>query len=215
MQPDPFRDRELLGQRLLNECVRKPVARDCPRELLDQPFRQRLLEGLLELVLGEGADEPRKLVEPELPSEQRRDSQDVVAGAREAIEAAADDLAHALGDPEAPCLPIPESLWCQFAVLYQESEELPEEERVPLGVTMDRGDERTRRGDADGGFDELPNLLFREASEPNAFEELLAGELGEGLDQRVASHDFDVAVGAENEQWGARELARDELQEHQ
>ena len=87
---------------------------------------------------------------------------------------------------------------------------------LPSVWRVDRADELGRRRDAARRLDEAADVLparGRAASTP--LEEPLAGELGERLRERVPARELHVAVGADEEQAHARELARDELEQAQ
>src|SRR5262249_26788988 len=96
------------------------------------------------------------------------------------------------------------------ARLDQVTQGLLDEERIPLGLPMDRRRElesarrqvllRERR-------EERPNFPLGESPEQDALVEALAPQLGEHLREGVAAVEVDVTVGAEDEQPALPEAA--------
>ena len=92
-------------------------------------------QALLAEIVGQSACE---LLETELAAEDRGRAQDLLAALREALEAPPDDLAHAVGDAHAPVLPGGQALRCEGTFLDEQAHDLGHEERVALGVAIDR-----------------------------------------------------------------------------
>ena len=103
----------------------------------------------------------------------------------------------------------------QRPLLAQEPDDLAYEERVALRLGVDRLDESHVRLEAADGFDESRDVLVREAPKQDTLEEALAGQLGEGLAERVAAREIDVAVGADEHDVRLGELPSDELEQEQ
>ena len=79
-------------------------------------------------------------IDAELPPDDRRNGEHAIAVVGEAVEALADHLADALGDLDAPRLHLLRPL--DAALRDQEIDDLADEERVALGLPVDRGCER-------------------------------------------------------------------------
>ena len=90
-----------------------------------------------------------------------------------------------------------------------------DEERVALGLGVDRRDELVRRPGRGGELDVLGDVVLGQAVERDLARVRLAHELGERCRQRVAEGRIDVAVGADDQQAAAGDLARDEAQQQE
>src|SRR5262249_56454462 len=114
---------------------------------------------LQELLLGEIDDQPRELVERELPPDRRSDRQGLVARPGEAVEPPPDRVTHALRDPRAPALRRAEGLGRQRPLIRQEPDDLADEERISLGLGVDGANESLAGRKRAGGLDEAFDVL--------------------------------------------------------
>ena len=122
----------------------------------------------------------RELLEGELAAEDRGRAQDLLAALGEALEAAPDDLAHAVGDAHAPVLLGGQPLGGEGTLLDEEADDLGHEERVALGVAVDGGDQGLGWRDAGGAGDEAADVVGIEAAQQDPLVEALPGQLGQG-----------------------------------
>ena len=128
------------------------------------PRREGLLEDGEQALLAEIVGEGGELLDAELAAEHRGRAQDLLAALREALEAAADDLPHAVGDAHAPVLPGRQPLGREGTLLDEQAHDLGHEERVALGVAVDGRDQGVGRRDAGRAGDEAADVLGVEAA---------------------------------------------------
>ena len=107
---------------------------------LEELGSDRLLEGTVKLGAVDVRD-PRQGLFVEVPPDRRGATQDHVGLLRETVKPAADDVTDALRDQH-PAVSAP----VEGALAGQQADDLPDEERVPLGLPVDLGDQSGRRG---------------------------------------------------------------------
>ena len=135
----------VLVERLAHDGVREAVVLGRVRLLDDQAGGDRLVEQVEELVALALADDLER-VEVELPPEDRRDREHLVAVVGEVLQPPADDLADALRDPDAPAAGGVGLV--EPALGREQAHDLADEERVALGLAVHRLDEGLGRGSA-------------------------------------------------------------------
>ena len=128
---------QLFVERLADQRVGERVAAYRARHLRHHAGRHRLLEGFEEAIRRE-VGETLESVEPELAANHRRGGENAIALRRQVVEAAADHLAHALGDGDGPGVNVLGLL--QTAVGDEQADDLVHEEGVALRLAEDRGD---------------------------------------------------------------------------
>jgi hypothetical protein len=127
---------------------------------------------------------------------------------REVGEPARDDVADALGDCEA-------SLGGELrpdALEGEQTHDLADEERVALGLLVDRGDQRCRSDLRRCQLDVLRDLALAQPAKRHPTRHRLARDLGQRLDQRPPGNRVDIAVGGEQEDVRRAKLAGEEPQ---
>ena len=160
-------------------------------------------------------DQPLKLHEAELPADDGGDGERLVAASeRRSRRLPITSRAPPRGC-ECPRSPAAEPLRRQLALLNEQPDDLGDEERVALRLRVDHVDELRRWCDAARCLDEAADVLLGQAAQQDPLEAALAAQLGECLRERVPARELDVAVGADEQQARAGELARDELEQAQ
>ncbi len=129
------------------------------------------------------------------------------------VQAAAHDLAHPLGDGDAPGLDLLRSL--QAAVGNKQAHDLVDEEGVALGLPVDSLHQGLGRLNPGGDLDEAGHVALAEAAQEDALAELSAGQLAERVSEGMLASQLHVAVCSENHQAGAAQLPRQELQQEE
>ena len=182
VQPRPAQAREPVVERRLHERVGEGVPPDAIADLLQHPRVDRLVERRHELV---ARQRPERLEQPEveLAPDHARDLHRLAGARGQARDPARGDLAHALRH-------------ARVLEVAAVPHDLLDEERVALGLAVQRGHEVGRRLAAEGG-DELGDLAAREPVERDVGEHRVAPQRGDQLRERVAVVDLGVAVGAE------------------
>jgi len=133
-------------------------------QFLDHVGGKRFFQHLHKPVFGEIVDQPRKLVERELPPDRRSDRQGLVTGLGEALEPPPDHLTCTFGDARAPPFRRAERLRRQRSLFRQEPNDLTDEERVAFGLRMQGAHESLVRHECAGGLDEAFNVLMGETT---------------------------------------------------
>ena len=178
----------------------------------DEPVRDRLLEDLQQPVswhVGRVLEDVRH----ELPADHRCDGEDAVALLREHVEPAGDHLPYALRNAELPVRAL--AYTDQASLAHKQPHDLPQEERIPLGLAMDAGHERGRGRHARRHLDVAGDVLLAEPAERDAVSDRLAGERPQRLEERVLPAELDIAVGADDQQARDLHLSREELEQQQ
>jgi hypothetical protein len=148
-------------------------------------------------------------VEPELAAEDGRRREQLAAARRETSQALSDHRADAGRDPERG------ARLAEAPLSVEQPHHLGDEERVALGLGVDRRHELARRPGRRRELDVLGDVVLAQAVQRDLARVRFARELGQGRRQRVAEGRIDVAVGADDQQAAARDLARHEAQQQQ
>ena len=125
------------------------------RRFRHHPSGDGLVEGLDEPIAWQRGHTPDDLG-VELPAEDRGHREHVLADVGELPQAPADDLLDSLRNPQ----PLERSVFrrIQAALVGQQLDDLPDEQRVALGLPVHRGQEAVRRGAPDRQLDETRHL---------------------------------------------------------
>ncbi len=169
----------------------------------DQPRGDRLVGGLAQLRLRDVAD-PGDQLAVELAADRRGDGQRAVGRLREPVEAAADHLADALRDVELPRAGGGGRVLGQPPLAGEQADDLAEEERVALGLGVDRLGEAGRRLDPGRHLYVAGDDVGVEAAQRDPPRPLGGGELAEHPGERVMAAELDVAVGADDRAGSSR-----------
>ncbi len=102
-----------------------------------------------------------------------------------------------------------------MTLLDEQAHDLGDEQRVALGLSIDRLDQSGRSCHSRDQLDEASHVGLCQAPHEDALEELLAGQLSKRLGEGVASGDVDVAIRADHQQPGIGQVAGQELQQQQ
>ena len=156
----------------------------------------------------------------------RSNSRPTTAAAREKVvgcfgqprKASPNDIAHALGKTELGQRPIggpyPVALEDR-AGLREVGNDLLGEERVPVGLVVQCGDELRRRLVTGAIVEQRTDRLLLETAERHPLDARIASEVGEQLAQRMAAVDIGVTVGAQHEHRPASFAAQDPPEQRQ
>ncbi len=201
VEADAPGEAQLLVDGLAHEGVGEPeAARPCA--VLAQELRPRgLLDGVEHVDPGERV-EPLEEPDVEVAPHDRGRLQHAVRAVPQARQAAAEDLADALGDPGVR------------ARLAQVQDHLLDEERVARGLLAQPRGEIVAAVLAEAVADERGDVVRAEAGERDALVQALAAQVAERRGERVRARQLALAVGADDEQRrGARRA--DEVGEQQ
>jgi hypothetical protein len=172
----------------------------------------RLVEGPQEGSALEAGD-PGQGRQGGLPARDGRDAEEAVAGRREAVEAAPDDLPHRRGEGQG-LLPGPRGPG-EPALGGQEPDHLGDVEGVPRRRLVDGGGQPRRDVPSRRHAGERGHLLPAQAGQADPLAGRLPPQLGQEAAQRVPAADLDVPVRAEGEDATLAQPAGEELQEEQ
>ena len=156
---------QLVVQGVANQGVREAQAPGSARHVDDDARRGRLVEQLEDVPAGAFAH-PLERIDPELATEDRRHDQELVAILREVAETPADRLPHPLGNGGPPRCKV--AAGRQPALLREQPDDLVEEQRVAVGLRVDRRDERLARFDPRRQTDEVRDLAAGQARRAGA-----------------------------------------------
>ena len=191
VQPRAAQRRQAVVERRPHQRVRERVAPDPPVDLLEHLRVDRLVERGDELVAGQ---RPERLEQPvvDLAPDHRGDLHRLARRRRQPRDPPRRDLAHAGGDAR-----VLEVAAEAARALAQVADDLLDEERVALGLGVQRGDElgRGRLGPERGH--QLADLRLREAAQRHLGEHRLAPQRGDDGRERVVVGELAGAVGAE------------------
>jgi hypothetical protein len=202
---DPPQRSELVVEDATDERVAEGVAPGRPAARLDHASRRCVLEHPHERV-ERPLDRRLERGDVELAADRRRDRQHLAALRLERTQPAADDVAHAARHREWRI----GARWIDGAFVQgEEAHELPDEERVPFRLAVDRGYERVRHRAAGGELEEARDLRL---AQPAELDPLADSELREIL-QRVVARELRLAVRPDDEDVGIMERARQEAEQ--
>ena len=148
-------------------------------------------------------------VEAELPAHDRGGGEQAPAAVGEAPHALSDDHADPRRDAQM------RSGLGETALGVEQAHHLGDEERIALGLGMDRLHQPRRRLDARGALDVARQVGLVQARQLDLGGLRLANQLGERGDERSLEGGIHVAEGAEHEQATPGQLASDEAQQQQ
>ena len=193
VQPRAAQRREAVVERRAHQRVGEGVAADAAVDLAQHAGAHRLVERRDEVV---PRQRPERLEQPEvdLAPDHRRDLDRLARRRRQPPQAPRGDPAHALGHPG--LLEVDRALEAARRVA-QVAQDLLDEERVALGLAVQRRDEVGGGRGGAVGLDQLADLAGVEALERDVREAVLAPQRGDQLRQRVPLLELRVAVGAE------------------
>ena len=100
-----------------------------------------------------------ELLQAELPTDDRGDGQRLVASLGQAVQASADHLAHALGNPDFPADGLAAAGLRQHALFLEQADDLGEEERIALALCVDGLSHLAGQRHAGRGVDEALHIL--------------------------------------------------------
>ena len=200
MQPHAPRAAELAVQRGVDERVGERVPVGAARHLADHARAAGLLDRR-DHVVGRKVRDPLDHLEVELAAEHRPQRQHSLRRLGEVGESPRDHVAHALGQTH------PLRQRCGgvagiggSACLGQVARELDDEERVALGLLVDRPDQRIRRLGAAALARERGHVLAREPAEMEPLDGKIALEVGQRVRQRAGAVQLGVSVAGHHEQ---------------
>ena len=193
VQPRAAQGGEAVVERRAHQRVGEGVAADAAVDLAQHAGAHRLVERRDEVV---PRQRPERLEQPEvdLAPDHRRDLDRLARRRRQPPQPPRGDPAHALGHPG--LLEVDDALEAALRVA-QVAQDLLDEERVALGLAVQRRHEVRGGRAAPWACDQLPDLAGVEALERDVREAVLAPQRGDQLRQRVPLLELRVAVGAE------------------
>ena len=196
MKSHASRGAELAIERVADEDVREAQATTAAGKIRDDARRHRLVEAVEQRV-ARALAQPLQRVEPELAAQHRGHREQALAVGREPAEAVPDHLAHALGQGRPPGRG-PRLVETPFG--GEQPDELADEERVALGLSVHGSRESVAGGLARDQLDDAGHLGQLKPSDPHEASDGLAPQLGHGCPQRIAVSRLDVAVGPDEHQ---------------
>ena len=193
VQPRAAQGGEAVVERGADERVGERVAADAAGDLAQHAGAHRLVERGDEVVPGQRAE---RLEQPEveLAADHRRDLDRLARRRRQPPDPPRGHLSHAVGHPG--LLEVDGALEAARA-LAQVAHDLLDEERVALGLPVQRRDEVGGRRGGAVRLHQRRDLAGLEAVELEVGEDVLAPQRGDQLRERVALLELGVAVGAE------------------
>ena len=204
VQPDAPGRRQAFVERVADQDMREPQTPRRPGDVAHEPRSHRLVERLEQRVIS-GAAHRREHAAREFATEDGCELEHAVALGREVRQAPGDHVPDALRDRDLAL----ESLD------GDQPHRLGDEERVSVGLFVQRGDQLGRAEAGRGELDVFGHRALAPPGERQATRDGLTRELCQGLLQRCAWERVDVPQRAEHEQSAVAELTGDELKEEQ
>jgi hypothetical protein len=154
---------------------------------------------------------PRKRLEVELAAEDRREYQQAIALVREVGESASDDVADVLRDGK----PNLGAGGRRDPLEGEEAHDLADEERIPLGLLVQRRDELGRGDLRRCRLDVGRHVFLAQPAGRKASGHRLPSDLGQHRGQRLSGNRTDVTVGTEDQDARRAERAGNELKKQE
>jgi hypothetical protein len=201
--------RKLVVERVADERVREPEAPACLGYLDQHVGGYRGVEHLERLIASRLAEAPQGRGR-ELPPEDRCTHEHVGALLRQVGQALCDHLPDGVRDGRTAALGA-----AQASLGDQQLDQLVDEERIAVGLAVNRRGQRVGVLDLRRQRDEAGDVELAQAAQRQPASRVVPGELGQRRPQRVVAQQLDVSIRDEDEDLGVRHFAGEELQEQQ
>ena len=217
VQAASLRPRNFVVKRFAKQGVRELVAAGLA-QVVDHPRVQGLLDRVGATLLVAVVEQASQQAQFERPTDHRGRGEHPIGRVRQAVQAPADHLLDALRNAQRSAAA------CGCGVLHavvrehllqQQAGDLADEQRVALGLLMDRVDPGGRQGSVASQTHHASRLGARQAGQAQALEAGLARQFAQGRRQRMLARQLDVAVGDEHQHPARREARRQEFQQAQ